>query len=243
MLCAMAAVVSGCDSGGAASGCPELTGEALEAWGDAGFSGTIAVSSGDEVDCVESVGLADRERYTANTADTVFSIGSVSKAFTAAAVLALVDDGSLTLDDRAGDLVPDALRSGRRRQRRATAAPHERPHRIARQRSRPLTRDQARRRDQWPGARLRARNRVPLLERRLHVAGADRRGGVGHDLPGFPRSRILPLPTAHVAGGFWDGEPAAPGPRRSATSMTVRPTRWATSTGRTGRSPATGIWP
>ena len=109
MMCvlgATAVVVSGCGSSGTATGCPDLTGEALEAWGDAGFSGTIAVSSGDEVDCVESFGLADRERATANDADTVYSIGSVSKAFTAAAVLALVDDGSLTLDDRAGQLLP-----------------------------------------------------------------------------------------------------------------------------------------
>src|SRR5690606_33472981 len=37
---------------------------------------------------------------------TVFAIGSVSKAFTAAAVFGLVDGGELALGDRAGDLVP-----------------------------------------------------------------------------------------------------------------------------------------
>jgi CubicO group peptidase (beta-lactamase class C family) len=40
------------------------------------------------------------------TDDTVFAIGSVSKSFTAAAVLRLVADGRLHLSDRAGDLVP-----------------------------------------------------------------------------------------------------------------------------------------
>ena len=36
----------------------------------------------------------------------MFAIGSVTKAFTAAAVLDLVAAGELALDDRAGDLVP-----------------------------------------------------------------------------------------------------------------------------------------
>ena len=42
----------------------------------------------------------------------------------------------------------------------------------------------------------------------------DRRGGVRHDLPRLPGlARSCRSPTARVAGGFWDGEPAAPGPR------------------------------
>jgi CubicO group peptidase (beta-lactamase class C family) len=40
-------------------------------------------------------------------ADTVFRIASMTKSFTAAAVLALRDDGALALDDRAQDYVPE----------------------------------------------------------------------------------------------------------------------------------------
>lgn len=50
--------------------------------------------------------IADRSTGEPVTADTVFSIGSVSRAFTAALVLDLVDRDRLALDERAGDVVP-----------------------------------------------------------------------------------------------------------------------------------------
>lgn len=71
---------------------------ALAAWADAGFSGVVAMSTGGELDCVSGYGLADRAAGTANTAGTVFSIGSVTKSFTAAAVFSLVDEGKVELD-------------------------------------------------------------------------------------------------------------------------------------------------
>ena len=40
-------------------------------------------------------------------AATVFRIASMTKSFTASAILALRDDGSLRLDDLAGDYVPE----------------------------------------------------------------------------------------------------------------------------------------
>ncbi len=213
MLGATAVVVSGCGSSGTATGCADLTGEALEAWGDAGFSGTIAVSSGDEVDCVESFGLADRERATANDADTVYSIGSVSKAFTAAAVLALVDDGSLTLDDRAGQLLPtlsgpiaDASVEELLLHTSGLTGSHGSDHR-------PLTRDQAL--DAISGLELAFQ---PGTEFLYSNAGYTLLALIVEEVSGVPYrdflvSRILPLPNDRSAGGFWDGEPAAPGPR------------------------------
>src|SRR6185295_12156707 len=44
-------------------------------------------------------GLADLEKKTPITPETKFRIGSVSKQFTAAAVLRLVEQGKLSLDD------------------------------------------------------------------------------------------------------------------------------------------------
>jgi CubicO group peptidase (beta-lactamase class C family) len=84
---------------------PEVD-EALQAWAAAGFSGTVALSTGGELSCEAAYGLADREDSRPNTLDTEFAIGSVSKAFAAASVLDLVAQGELALDDRAGDLLP-----------------------------------------------------------------------------------------------------------------------------------------
>jgi len=52
-------------------------------------------------------GMADLEHDTANRADTIFEAGSVSKQFTAAAVLLLVKDGKLSLDDPVRTYVPE----------------------------------------------------------------------------------------------------------------------------------------
>ena len=78
--------------------CPAELAEPLAAWGASGFSGVVVVTTAGEADCTVAT--------AGHGPDTVFGIGSVSKAFTAAAVLDLVDAGTIALDDRAGDLVP-----------------------------------------------------------------------------------------------------------------------------------------
>ena len=55
----------------------------------------------------KSYGMADLEHAIANTPDTIFEAGSVSKQFTAAAVLLLARDGKLSLDDPARKYVPE----------------------------------------------------------------------------------------------------------------------------------------
>lgn len=80
---------------------------ALSAWADAGFSGAVAVTAAGEPVCEAGYGLADRDTDRPNTADTVFAIGSVTKAFTAAAVFDLADQGLLSLDDPVGELLPE----------------------------------------------------------------------------------------------------------------------------------------
>ena len=52
-------------------------------------------------------GMADLEHDVANTADTIFEAGSVSKQFTAAAVLLLAREGKLSLDDPVRKYIPE----------------------------------------------------------------------------------------------------------------------------------------
>ena len=52
-------------------------------------------------------GMADLERGVPNKADTIFEAGSVSKQFTAAAVLLLARDGKLSLDDPIRKYIPE----------------------------------------------------------------------------------------------------------------------------------------
>lgn len=61
---------------------------------------------------IRGYGLANLEHAVPVTADTVFRIGSVTKQFTAAAILLLVEDGLLSLDDTLDQFFPDFPRSG-----------------------------------------------------------------------------------------------------------------------------------
>jgi CubicO group peptidase (beta-lactamase class C family) len=55
----------------------------------------------------KAYGMADLEHGVPNRADTIFEAGSVSKQFTAAAVLLLAQEGKLSLDDPARKYVPE----------------------------------------------------------------------------------------------------------------------------------------
>jgi CubicO group peptidase (beta-lactamase class C family) len=67
----------------------------------------VGVSSGDTIVLQKGYGMADLEHGAANAADTIFEAGSVSKQFTAAAVLLLARDGKLSLDDPARQYLPE----------------------------------------------------------------------------------------------------------------------------------------
>lgn len=67
-----------------------------------GFSGAVLVAVGGEVVLEEGYGTADRETGRPVTAGTVFTVGSITKQFTAAAILALADRGALSVDDPIG---------------------------------------------------------------------------------------------------------------------------------------------
>lgn len=70
------------------------------------FSGTVLVTKNDTVLLKKAYGLADQEWNIKNTIDTKFSLASVSKQFTAAAILQLVDKQQLTLDRKLNQFFP-----------------------------------------------------------------------------------------------------------------------------------------
>jgi CubicO group peptidase (beta-lactamase class C family) len=213
---AAAILVSGCggadDPATPEAACePELA-DALDAWGDAGFSGSVAIVDAGVPRCLAAYGMADEAAGRANTPETVFSIGSITKAVTAATVLQLVDDGRLALDDRAGDVVPglagpvadatiEQLLLHTTGLNGSIGADHE-----------PLSLDDA-------IARLNEleREHEPGTEFLYSNAGYSLLAIVVEQVSGTSyrdaTMRTLELPDGRVAGGFWDGEPAAPGPR------------------------------
>ena len=67
------------------------------------FNGTLVFYNG--------YGVADSDSATNVTADSKFRIASLSKAVTSAGILTLIQDGTISLDDRMVDLIPDLLPS------------------------------------------------------------------------------------------------------------------------------------
>ncbi|MEH1124908.1 serine hydrolase domain-containing protein [Micromonospora sp. CPCC 206061] len=115
VLGAMLAVTAACTAddpapdrppGSANPQCDGKLDAAFGAWARAGFSGAVALSTGGRFECLAGYGTADDATGARNTADTVYHIGSVTKAFTATAILKLAEGGKLSLDDPVGKLVP-----------------------------------------------------------------------------------------------------------------------------------------
>jgi CubicO group peptidase (beta-lactamase class C family) len=183
--------------------CPAETASALEAWAEAGFSGTVAISTDERFDCLAGYGPATG---TPNTPDTVFDIGSVTKVFTAAVVFSLVDQGKVTLDAPVAQYLPELtgpVRAATIRQLLLHTSGLNGTHGDD---SEPMS----------PDAALAAISRLELAfppgERHLYSnAGytllalvVERFGGYRDLLT----SRILP-----PGAGFWHGRPAPRGPR------------------------------
>jgi CubicO group peptidase (beta-lactamase class C family) len=73
---------------------------------------SIGVARGDEVLIAEGFGLANVELDVPATADTVYRIGSITKEFTAAAILLLVEDGKVSLDGVLTTYLPEYPEAG-----------------------------------------------------------------------------------------------------------------------------------
>jgi CubicO group peptidase (beta-lactamase class C family) len=70
------------------------------------FQGVALVSVSGEIVYRGAFGLASEEQGVPNAPDTRFRIGSVTKPFSAALVLSLVEEGKLALDDRVSEHLP-----------------------------------------------------------------------------------------------------------------------------------------
>lgn len=74
---------------------------------------TVAVARGDELIHHKGYGLADVENEVPASEKSVYRIGSITKMFTAAAILLLAEDGKLKLDDPLAKFLPDYPAGGK----------------------------------------------------------------------------------------------------------------------------------
>jgi D-alanyl-D-alanine carboxypeptidase len=74
-------------------------------------SASIAIVRNGEIAYVEAYGTAHLSPPMEAKPEMRYSIGSISKQFTAAAILLLAEDGKLTLDDPVGKFLPDLTRA------------------------------------------------------------------------------------------------------------------------------------
>ena len=79
----------------------------FKAWTDTTPGCAVGVSQNGRSALEKGYGMADLEHDAKNTGDTIFEAGSVSKQFTAAAVLLLARDGKLSIDDPVRKYVPE----------------------------------------------------------------------------------------------------------------------------------------
>lgn len=93
------------DSAEALAGFEEWMAAELEAWKVPGAA--VAVVRDGEVVLAEGYGLRHREAGEPVDADTLFAIGSATKAFTATVLATLVDDGEVGLDEPVRTYLPD----------------------------------------------------------------------------------------------------------------------------------------
>lgn len=96
---------------GLAQPSPDLS-EKLDAWArqasENGWHGSVLIAYGGTVLLEKGYGLADRESGRPQNAETVFSVGSITKQFTAAAIMKLESQGKLGLDDPLSKYFTDA---------------------------------------------------------------------------------------------------------------------------------------
>ena len=96
---------------GPASAQPQVAEKSIDAifskWNNATPGCAVGVAVRGKPVLMKAYGMADLEHDVPNTPDTVFESGSVAKQFTAMAILLLVEDGRLSLDDQVRKHIPE----------------------------------------------------------------------------------------------------------------------------------------
>jgi CubicO group peptidase (beta-lactamase class C family) len=81
----------------------------VQTWADDGrFMGSVLVMQDGKILLDKGFGMADVSKGLPNTPDTAYHIGSITKQFTAAAILLLQDRGKLKISDPISTYLPDA---------------------------------------------------------------------------------------------------------------------------------------
>jgi CubicO group peptidase (beta-lactamase class C family) len=75
---------------------------------DSGYVGVALVAKDGQIALMKGYGLADRDKNVPYAADTLVSVGSITKQFTAAAILKLEQEGKLSVEDSVGKYFKDA---------------------------------------------------------------------------------------------------------------------------------------
>src|SRR5262245_50049302 len=91
----------------------DATTDRLSAYMDAAtkfdnFNGSVLVAKGDRILFAKGYGLANAEYDIPNTPETKFRLGSITKQFTATAILILQDRGKLKIEDLISQYLSDA---------------------------------------------------------------------------------------------------------------------------------------
>jgi CubicO group peptidase (beta-lactamase class C family) len=75
---------------------------AMKALVEKGYRGTILIAEKGEIKLLHGYGLANEKKNLPNSPDTVFTMGSITKQFTGAAILKLEMEGKLSTKDKIG---------------------------------------------------------------------------------------------------------------------------------------------
>src|SRR6185437_11364733 len=71
------------------------------------FMGTVLVAKNDKILLNKGYGFANLEHDIPNSSNTIFRIGSITKSFTATAILILEEQGLLNVNDKLTRFIPD----------------------------------------------------------------------------------------------------------------------------------------
>lgn len=74
------------------------------------FSGTVLIAKGGKPFYTRAYGLASKRYNVPNKLDTKFNLGSMNKMFTGVAIMQLVEQGKISLNDPVGKYLPDLPR-------------------------------------------------------------------------------------------------------------------------------------